>query len=160
ILTDMSEPLGRAVGNSVEVREAIDFLVGRRRAPRLDAVTSTLAEELLVLGGLATTPAHAATAVQRALASGAAAEPVARMVTALGGPADLVENADRHLPCAPVTLSVAPNAPGIVTSIDARAIGLIVMHLGGGRRQADDVLDPGVGLTEVRCVGDTVGPEA
>jgi thymidine phosphorylase len=157
LLTDMSQVLGRHVGNALEVREAIDLLTGRRREARLHAVMAALASEMLVLGRLAGDLDEASAAVERALASGAAAERFSRMVAALGGPADLAERADRHLPSAPVQLAVTPERPGIVTQVDARALGLLLISLGGGRRHADDEIDPAVGLAEVRGVGDAVG---
>jgi thymidine phosphorylase len=158
-LTDMNQVLGHDVGNALEVREAIDFLAGRRREGRLHAVTSALAREMLVLGGLARDHADAAGPVERALDSGAAAERFDRMVAALGGPRDLVERPDRHLAAAPVRRSVAPERAGVVTRVDALTIGLVVVALGGGRRRADDAIDPAVGLTDVRGPGDRVGPD-
>ncbi len=159
LLTDMNQVLGHHVGNALEVREAIDFLAGRRREARLQAVTAALAGELLVLGGLAADPGEAARAVERALASGAAAERFARMIAALGGPRDIVDRPDRRPPEAPVQLPVLPDRPGVVTAVDARALGLVVVGLGGGRRRADDFIDPRVGLAEVRGPGDAVGPD-
>jgi thymidine phosphorylase len=159
LLTDMDRVLGHHVGNALEVREAIDFLTGRRRDARLLAVTAALASELLVLGGLATDLAAAAAAVERALGSGAAAERFGRMTAALGGPGDVVERPDRHLAAAPVRRPVPPGRPGVVTRVDARAIGLAVVSLGGGRRRVEDAIDPAVGLTEVCGPGDAVGPD-
>jgi thymidine phosphorylase len=122
-------------------------------------VTAALAGELLVLGGLAADHVEAADAVERSLASGAAAERFARMVAALGGPADLVERPDRYLARAPVQLAVVPDRPGVVIDVDARAIGLLVVRLGGGRERAEDAIDPAVGLTDMRGPGDAVGPD-
>jgi thymidine phosphorylase len=154
LLTDMSQALGHHVGNVLEVVEAVDLLAGRRRHPRLLAVTTALASEMLVLGGLADDAATAAAAVARALGSGAAAERLARMIAELGGPADLVERPARHLARAPVELPVVPERPGFVARVDARALGLAVVALGGGRRRAEDAIDPAVGLAEVLGVGD------
>ena len=159
LLTDMTRALGHDVGNALETREAIDFLTGRRRDVRLHAVTAALAAELLVLGGLAGDHVEAAAAVERSLASGAAAERFARMVAALGGPADLVERPDRHLAQAPVRLAVVPDRAGVVTHVDARAVGLLVVRLGGGRERAEDDVDPAVGLSDVRGPGDAVSAE-
>jgi thymidine phosphorylase len=156
LLTDMSQALGHHVGNALEVHEAIEFLTGRRREARLHAVTTALANEMLLLGGLARDPREAAVAVERALASGAAAERFARMVATLGGPANLVESPAGHLPRAPVQIAVPPERSGFVTRVDARALGLLVVTLGGGRQRADDEIDPAVGLAEVRGVGDEV----
>jgi thymidine phosphorylase len=156
LLTDMSQALGHHVGNALEVREAIDVLTGRRRDARLHAVTAALAAELLVLGGLAPDQAAAARAVDRALASGDAAERFGRMVAALGGPRDLVEHPDRYLARAPCRLPVLPDRAGVITRMDARAVGLVVARLGGGRQRADEGIDLAVGLTDVRGIGDAV----
>ncbi len=78
------------------------------------------------------------------------------MAAALGGPTDLVEHPDRYLAQAPITLPVTPERPGVITRMDARAIGLIVTGLGGGRRRADDDIDLAVGLTDVRGIGEVV----
>jgi thymidine phosphorylase len=152
LLTDMSQALGNHVGNALEVRECIDFLTGRRRDARLHAVTSALAAEMLVLGRLARDHDEAVAQVDRALASGAAAE-------RLGGPADLVDRHDRHLAEAPVRLRVVPERAGAIARVDARSIGLALTRLGGGRRHPRDVIDPAVGLTDMRGVGDAVGPD-
>ncbi|MGH7355704.1 MAG: thymidine phosphorylase [Candidatus Rokuibacteriota bacterium] len=159
LLTDMSQPLGRAVGNALEVREAVDVLTGRRRDARLHTVTAALAAELLVLGGLAHDRDEAFRAVERVLVSGAAAERFARMVAALGGPSDLVERPDRHLSRAPVEVAVVPERAGVITHVDARALGLLLLRLGGGRHRAEDAVDSAVGLDDVRGVGDAVGAD-
>jgi thymidine phosphorylase len=159
LLTDMNQCLGRAAGNALEVREAIDVLTGRAAESRLREVTLALAAELLTLGGVVEKEAAAA-AVERALASGEAAERFARMTAALGGPADLLERPERHLPQAPVRQPVHLSQTGVVGAIDARALGLVVVGLGGGRHRAIDPIDPTVGLTDVRGVGEPVGPDA
>jgi thymidine phosphorylase len=158
-LTDMDRALGEEVGNALEVREAIDGLTGWRRDARLDAVVAALSSELLVLSGLAADHAEGVRKVERALASGAAAERFARMVAALGGPSDLLERPDRHLPAAPVRLPVLPDGEGVILRVDARALGLAVVGLGGGRRRLEDTIDPAVGLAAVRGPGDRVGPD-
>jgi len=156
LLTDMDQALGHDVGNALEVREAIDVLTGRRRETRLHTVMSALAGELLVLGGLAADVAAAAVAVERALASGAAAERFGRMVAALGGPTDVIERPDRSLPRASVRAAVKPARAGVVTRMDARAVGLAVARLGGGRQRAHEAVDPAVGLADVRGIGEVV----
>jgi thymidine phosphorylase len=149
LLTDMDEVLGTTAGNAVEVAEAIDYLTGAARDPRLHEVTMALAAALLARGGLA----DARAAAERALDSGAAAERFAAMVAALGGPSDLVEAPAKHLPAAPVQRPVHPDRPGFVRAIDVRAIGLAVTQLGGGRRREDDAIDYAVGLTGVAPTG-------
>jgi thymidine phosphorylase len=159
LITDMNQVLGRTAGNALEVREAIEHLAGARRDDRLHEVTAALAADLLVMGGLAADADAARQAVDEALASGRAAERFARMVAALGGPPDLVENAERHLPRATVEYAATPERSGIVAAVDARRLGLVVMELGGGRRTADDRIDPAVGLAEVSGIGANVGPD-
>jgi thymidine phosphorylase len=156
LLTDMGQALGHHVGNALEVLEAIEFLTGARRDARLHAVTSALASELLVLGGLARDDGEGTAAVDKALASGAAAERFAKMVKALGGPADVVERPRRHLARAAVELAVAPDSAGVITRIDARAIGRLVAALGGGRQAIEDAIDTAGGLAEVRGIGECV----
>lgn len=78
------------------------------------------------------------------------------MAAALGGPADLLEHPDRYLAQAPIHLPVRPARPGVITRVDARAVGLIVTRLGGGRQRADDEVDLAVGLHDVRGIGEVV----
>jgi thymidine phosphorylase len=151
LLTDMDRVMGRAAGNGVEVREAIDVLTGAATDERMVEVTLALSEQLLRLKGLDGDP-------RAALASGAAAERFARMVAALGGPADLVERPGEHLPKAPVAIEAHAQRDGIVAGVDVRAVGLAIVDLGGGRRREDDTVDHAVGLTEVAAPGERVGP--
>ena len=159
LLTDMNQALGRTAGNALEVVEAIDHLTGRKRDARLHEVTRALTAELLVLGGLADHVDAARAQCESALSSGAAAEAFQNMVRGLGGPADLVERPDAHLPAAPIIVAVPPAEPGIVAAVDVRALGLVVMDLGGGRRRAQDPVDHAVGLSEVAAIGETVDGE-
>ena len=78
------------------------------------------------------------------------------MVTALGGPGDLVDNPAAYLPAAEVTYRVAATRDGYVDSIDTRSVGLVVVALGGGRLRVDDQVDHSVGLTDVVAVGEHV----
>jgi thymidine phosphorylase len=158
LLTDMDQCLGRTAGNALEMREAIDLLAGRTSEPRLREVTLALCAELLVLCGLEADPAAARARAEEALGSGKAAERFARMTRALGGPADLLERPDAHLPPAPVRLPLDLGRVGIVRAMDARALGLAVVALGGGRRAPADRIDHAVGLAEVKGVGERVGP--
>jgi thymidine phosphorylase len=159
LLTDMNQVLGTCAGNAIEVREAVAYLRGEARDKRLDAVTRALAAEMLVLGALARDDSTAQAQVERALASGAAAERFQRMVAALGGPADFIERPDVHLARAPVEIVATPTLPGYVAEMDVRRIGLAVMGLGGGRRKPEDKIDHAVGLSEMCGLGEHVGPE-
>jgi len=154
LITDMSEPLGRTAGNAVEVSEAIDFLTGAAREPRLEAVTLELCAQLLRLGGLAPGPGEAISRVRRALDSGAAAEHFGRMVAALGGPRDVL--VAPGLPAAPVCRDIVAAAEVRIAGVDTRAIGLAVVELGGGRRRPGDAVDPRVGFSGLLPVGTCV----
>jgi len=159
LVTDMNQVLGHSAGNALEVREAIGFLTGEEREPRLLAVTLALAGEMLALGDLAASPEAGADAARRALEDGSAAERFAAMVTALGGPAGLIERPDAHLPKAAVVRPVHPTTPGVVRAIDTRALGLAVIELGGGRRRVSDSIDHAVGLDRVAGIGEAVDGE-
>ena len=158
LLTDMNQVLGRTAGNALEVGECIDWLTGKPREPRLDAVTMALAGEMLLSGKLAKDEKAPGAVLSKARDSGAAAERFQRMVAALGGPADLLERPEKHLPPAPVIKPVAPARAGHVTAMDVRVIGLAIVALGGGRRRVEDKIDPRVGLTEMAAIGEDVGP--
>jgi len=158
LLTDMDEPLASAAGNGLEVAYALDHLTGRRREPRFHTVTVALGAQMLLLGKLATTPEEATAKIEAAFASGAAAERFARMVVALGGPADLLERPQAHLPAAPVIRPVVPERGGIVEAIDTRGVGLAVVALGGGRTRPQDAIDHAVGITALAGIGDAAGP--
>lgn len=159
LLTDMSEPLASSAGNALEVAYALDHLTGRRREPRFHEVTVALAAEMLLLGKLAPDLDTARTKIEQAFASGAAAERFARMVVALGGPPDLLEAPQKHLAAAPVAKPVYAETAGTVASVDARAIGLAVVALGGGRVRPQDPIDHAVGIVALAGIGDDVGPD-
>ncbi|HZZ62310.1 MAG TPA: thymidine phosphorylase [Roseiarcus sp.] len=160
LITDMNEPLASAAGNAAEVRNAVDFLVGRRRDGRLHRVTLALGAELLALAGLAKDAEEGALLMQRALDSGAAAERFERMVSCLGGPSDFLTRAEAALPRAGVVVDAVADRRGVVAAIDVRAVGLAVVELGGGRARAADAIDPAVGFTELAPIGFEVAPGA
>ena len=153
LITDMNQVLGHSCGNVLEVWEALEFLSGQRRESRLREITTALCAELLVLGRLAGSHDDALTRIDRVLDDGSALERFARMVAALGGPADLVERPGRHLSAAPVSRPVPAARDGWVSQVATRDIGLLVIELGGGRRQAADRIDHRVGFSEVLPLG-------
>jgi thymidine phosphorylase len=154
LITDMNQVLGHTVGNALEVAEAIAYLRGDGvREPRQHAITLALSAELLVLGGLAANTTAARTKLQAALDSGAAAEHFARMVSALGGPDDLIERPGAYLAVAPVVVPVPAPRAGVLSAMQTRAMGMAVVELGGGRRKATDAIDTRVGLTQVLPLG-------
>ena len=157
-LTDMNQCLGRNVGNALEVREAVDHLTATVRDERLMGVTLALAGELLTIGGLSANAEEGRINAEEVLNSGRAAEHFARMVTALGGPADFIERLYEHLPKAAIMREAAPERPGIVVAVDGRALGLASIDLGGGRRRVEDSIDYSVGLSNIASIGESVGP--
>jgi len=159
LITDMDEVLGTTAGNALEVRESIDHLTGAAREPRLHEVTLALAAAALVQARLHPDDETARAAAQASLDDGSAAERFAAMVSALGGSGDLLESPGSHLPHASVTKPVAPERPGYVTRVNARAVGLVVTGLGGNRRREDDQIDYSVGLSRVAAIGTEVGPD-
>jgi thymidine phosphorylase len=156
LLTDMNQPLASAAGNVVEVAYALDYLTGRRREPRFHAVTVALGAEMLLLGKLASSYREAEARIEEAIASGGAAEKFARMVAALGGPADFVERSGAHLAEAPVVRAVHADRPGFVQEIATRDIGVAVVAVGGGRTSPEQRIDHAVGVSGLAALGDRV----
>lgn len=157
-LSDMGQVLGREAGNALEVRAVLDLLRGHGGCPRLRELTLALAGELLCLGGLAADAADADRRLRHALTSGAAADRFARMVAALGGPTDLLERPQAYLPQAPVQRPVLAFGDGYVAALDVRALGQVVVDLGGGRTHPGQALDHAVGLAAVVGRGSRIEP--
>ncbi|WP_429153197.1 thymidine phosphorylase [Aeromonas veronii] len=156
LLTDMNQVLASSAGNAVEVREAVRYLTGEYRNPRIHEVTMALCAEMLITAGLASDERDARTKLQAVLDNGKAAEIFGRMVTGLGGPADFMERYDAYLPKAAIVRPVFAANSGFVTAMDTRELGLAVVAMGGGRRAAGDKLDYAVGLTDFIRLGQSV----
>lgn len=153
LLTDMNQSLAPAAGNALEVQCAIDYLTGKNIPKRLHEVTIALCAEGLVSSNLAHNLTEARQILEKALASGLAAEKFARMVSLLGGPSDLLEHPERHLAKAPFIKDLIAPKDGRITSFDTRTLGLAVVALGGGRLRSDQIIDPAVGLTNIVELG-------
>ncbi|MCE9508383.1 MAG: thymidine phosphorylase [Alphaproteobacteria bacterium] len=160
LLTDMNQTLGRTAGNALEVKEAIEFLHNRNVDPRLYEVTAALTAELLVLGKLAKDVKEARQKIEAVLKNGKAAEHFSMMVKLLGGPADLMEKPEKYLKAAPVIKDFHPPQKFMVSAVNARAIGIGIVELGGGRAKPSDTVDHSVGITNVAQIGEEVGPGA
>jgi thymidine phosphorylase len=158
LITNMDQVLASSAGNAVEVREAVRFLNGEHVNPRLHEVTMALCAEMLLLSGLAADIKEAREKLQTVLDNGKAAEVFARMVCALGGPTDFVENYDNYLPTSTIIRPVYAQHSGIVQSMDTRELGMAVVGLGGGRRSALDSIDYSVGLSGIISLGEPAGP--
>ena len=156
LITGMDEPLASAVGNAVEVTNAVRLLTGAHRDAALENVTVALAGEMLLAAGLVSDVVSGRAKALEALRGGFAAERFGRMVAGLGGPADFIERMKNHLPKASVVRPVPADRDGSIVAIDARKIGMAAVGLGGGRSHPKDAVDPSVGFTELRRIGDWV----
>ncbi|MGR5118588.1 thymidine phosphorylase [Vibrio astriarenae] len=154
ILTDMNQVLASSAGNAVEVREAVQFLTGEYRNPRLYEVTMALCAEMLVLAKLASNSDDARNKLQAVLDNGKAAECFGKMIAGLGGPADFIENYDNYLAKADIIQPVFADQVGVVSAMDTRAIGMAVVGMGGGRRVATDSIDYAVGFDQFIRLGE------
>lgn len=148
LLTAMDQPLGRAVGNAVEVAESVDLLEGGG-PDDLRELTVELGAEMLVLGGVADDVAAGRARIEEAIASGAGLERFERMVRAQGGELS-------GLPRAPRVEEVVASRAGWVGAIDAEEVGLAAVSLGAGRSRKEDAVDPAVGFVLRKKVGDRV----
>ncbi len=155
LVTGMHQPLGRAVGNSLEVVEAIETL--HNQGPEdLVELCLALGSEMLVLGGRASDRQQAQGILRALLRDGRAWRKFAEMVEAQGGDERVVEDPER-MPAAPVRVEVKAKEDGYVRSVDALAIGLAAKALGAGRDTRDAAIDPRVGIVLTRKRGDPVG---
>ncbi|MFN8423539.1 MAG: thymidine phosphorylase [Anaerolineae bacterium] len=154
LLTAMDEPLGRAIGNALEVREAIETLRGDGPPDLLELALRT-ASLLHVAAGAAVHVDEARPRLERALASGEALERLRRMVASQGGDAACVDAPDR-LPSAPIRRAVLAPTAGVVRRVDARALGDGAVALGAGRRVKGEAIDHAVGFVLCARVGERV----
>lgn len=156
LLTDMNQILGATAGNALEVMETLDYLTGKYREPRLHQVTLELGANMLMLGGLYKDKASAFSALEHSLSSGKAAEIFAKMVSALGGPADLLEKPSQYLAVAPVVQDIVAPQAGYLGYTDTVGLGMAVVRLGGGRSHPSQVIDPAVGFSHILPAGSQV----
>jgi thymidine phosphorylase len=156
IITDMNQPLGGTVGNTLEIIEVIDYLKCVRQEPRLHEVVLTLAAEMLAVAGLVDSTDDGFQKAKEILGSGKAAETFEKMVSELGGPNNILQNTDSHFESASVVKPILAHQSGFISQINTRAVGLAVVELGGGRKKTSDSIDHSVGLTSVLGLGEKV----
>jgi len=156
LVTDMNQPLANAAGNALEIRNAIEFLKGNCIGTRLEAVVMAFAAEMLVRSKVADSAEEGEGLARRALGSGRAAEIFSQMVQGLGGPPDLMDRPDAYLVAAPVQRPVLAARDGWLAACDARAIGMDVIALGGGRLRPEDKIDHRVGFSDLLPLGTRV----
>ena len=151
LITDMNQVLGRTAGNALEIDEALRYLRNDERESRLDEVVLGLCAEMLVVTGTEPDRDAARKKCDEAVTSGRALEIFGRMVAALGGPPDLIDNSQKHLVAAPVVRPI--HAAGYLTSIDTRGVGNAIIELGGGRHRVGEALDLSVGFSDIASIG-------
>jgi pyrimidine-nucleoside phosphorylase len=154
VLSTMEQPLGMAVGNILEVREAIDTLHGIG-PDDLHELCLELGSQLLILAGKDHTPGAARRRLEGALSSGMAWQKFRQFIIQQGGDVTVVDE-PTLLPVAPVVMSLTAPSPGFIERIDALAVGLVAAELGAGRARKEDPIDPAVGVVLAAKVGDSV----
>ncbi|MBQ2895286.1 MAG: pyrimidine-nucleoside phosphorylase, partial [Oscillospiraceae bacterium] len=153
-VTDMDQPLGFAVGNALEVKEAVAVLRGEDVSD-LRELCLVLGSEILLNAGAAPTAEAARARLERVLSDGSALDRLAAMVEAQGGDKRAVYDTSL-LPAAPVELPVTAEQGGYVSAIDARGVGRVSMMLGGGRETKESEIDLGVGVVLRKKNGDAI----
>ncbi|MEO0522502.1 MAG: thymidine phosphorylase [Pseudomonadota bacterium] len=152
LITDMNQPLASSLGNALEVAEVMRVLTNRSNHPLIE-ISAALGGELLANAGLAKDAKAGGEQLGNAIRDGRAAEIFGRMIAAMGGPIEFVDNWMRFLPEATVIREVMAAENGLVAAIDGEALGLAVVGLGGGRVVETDIIDPSVGLSDVVRLG-------
>jgi pyrimidine-nucleoside phosphorylase len=154
----MSAPIGRTIGNALEIRESIEILRGGGPSDTRELV-HVLGGEMLVLGGVANTPDEGRAAIEAALKDGRALDVFRKVVAAQGGDPRVCDSPGSVLPKAPHRTEIAL-PPGTIASIDSEALGIAALVLGAGRRTKEDAIDPAAGLVVDAYVGEVVEPGA
>lgn len=157
VITDMNQPLGRMVGNALEIKECVACLSGGGPED-LMAVTYRLGAEMLVMGERAADLQSAEKILRQILASGQGLEKFRQMVSSQGGDPRVADEPEKILPRAEHTIALEAQEAGYIHSMEAREIGLAGVALGCGRLRMEDRIDPAVGF-EFNCrIGDRVEP--
>ena len=154
LVTDMDEPLGSHIGNALEVKEAIDVLSGRTRGPLLN-VSMELGTQMLIAAGAADTDEKARQMLDGALSSGKGLDKLREMITAQGGNPGVCSDV-ALLPQSSIVAEVHTEAAGYVHSMDTKRLGYLALHMGAGRVQKTDTINPAVGYVLRRRIGDAV----
>lgn len=154
LITDMDMPLGRHIGNALEVAEAVEVLRGQGD-PRLSELCCELAAGMILLAGLAKDRPEALSRAKGAVASGDAFRVLCKMVQAQGGDPAYLED-PKKLPLSPAVLEVPAPESGWISHLDAEACGLAAMELGAGREAKEDGIDYGAGIVLLKNRGEQV----
>lgn len=159
LITDMNESLSYNIGNSLEIAESVEYLLGTKRDPKLHEVTTALASAMLTVTKIAKDDKEARGMIEEVLNNGKAAKVFEQMVEALGGPKNFLSNYKNTLPKSKFQKLIYLKKSGFITNIDNRALGMILVHLGGGRKATTDELDLSVGLENVAKIGAEVNKD-
>jgi len=154
VLSNMDQPLGRAAGNALEIREAIAFLRGEAY-PDLLELSLTLGSQMLLLSGVVDREKDAREKLKDVLFSGRALQVFEKWVAAQGGDPRVIEKPE-ILPAAPVVRQVFSLRPGFVAKMQTETLGRVVANLGAGRKEKEEKIDPAVGLVLLKKTGDSV----
>jgi thymidine phosphorylase len=155
LITRMDAPLGWAIGNALEIMESVEILRGEHSDSELAQMSFRLAAEMLIMGGAAQTLDEAQAKVQASIQDGSALDTLRRFVTLNGGDAKALDDFSR-LPQPGQVVEIRADRAGYISAIDGRALGLLAMDLGAGRKNRDDVLDLGVGIRVHVTVGSII----
>lgn len=155
LVTDMNQPLGNAVGNALEVKEAIEILAGQHEGD-LKVVSCALAAKMLVLGEIFPTENEAMAKINQVIENGEALKRFGRMIEMQEGDPDVVNNSGL-LPSALSIIEVKAEADGFIQSMRTEDMGMVALLLGAGRTKKTDTVDPAVGYWMKKRIGDYVG---
>ena len=155
ILTDMNQVLGWNVGHSLEIRECAEYLSNNKKNPRLEKITNELAASILIMTDNIDKK-EAYKKINNAINSGSAAEKFDKMVEALGGKKNFIEKYNSYLPSSSYIGEIKTDISGFISSIETRKLGLLLIELGGGRKQINDEIDYLVGYENVVSIGDSI----
>lgn len=156
VITDMSQPLGHAIGNALEVREAIQTLQGNGPAD-LTELSLLLGANMLVIAGRVGDVQEGYALLESLLENGEALKQLARLIQAQGGDATIIED-EKRLPQARYIYPVSAEEEGYLSAIKTKELGLLSVEIGAGRARKDDPIDPAVGFILEKKVGDRVQP--
>ena len=155
ILTDMNQVLGKSAGHTLEILECIKFLINKEKDPRLEKITYELTASILMMSQKLSKE-EALEKINTVVTNGLAAEKFEKMVNALGGPSDILSSYDKYLQNNSFKKEIFSKKNGWVKDIKTRDLGLILIELGGGRKQITDKINYNVGYDNVINVGDKI----
>jgi pyrimidine-nucleoside phosphorylase len=155
LVTDMNQPLGLAVGNALEVKQAVEVLRGEGPED-LRKLCLELSARMLVLGKVEKTVAGAMKILDKQLLSGNALAKFRKIIELQSGDARVADKPEKYLAASAKKLDICSTSNGYVSSFDTRAIGLAAVNIGAGRKTKEEKIDPSAGLILYKKIGDKV----